>query len=185
MSYIVDLNEYFNHAMVKSNFWDMYSMDDKISIYGVPHQYNIHIVDDIFMKYQFGDIDFKIEKNSITQYDNIICDGQTIKINNSDVFKLSIMGFCEYGTVKESIKLYGDDNYVIDFVLKTFHTDAYKGLNDTGYNTTCKIGTKILGDDGQKHPVYYWSKADFHFSNVYKIELPTNLSLHIFSLSIN
>ena len=185
MNYCLDISSYFNHKLFESELWDKKEELEKKKYYGIPHTMDIHVINkDLPDRYYDDTIIHEAIKDSL--YDNIMCDGQRIEIVPRNIRGITILGFCESGTVRDEIVLHGNgDDIIVPIIMKPFHSDSLKGLNDVGDNKNCQLAFYLDGDDGQKHSVYYWKTAFEANEKISSIELPVNLSIHILEISIN
>lgn len=182
--YFVNLSNYFNHIIYKNIFVENDPVLSNKAIYGLPHYINTYIIDEKNPDVNvFGESFCCASKNDI--FDNVVCDGQTIMIDEHDFKSVMFLGFCEMGTVCDTVKLYdGNNNNQIPLILKTFHSDKFKGIDDEGKNSQCKLAFYLNGDDGQKHGVFFW-KVEFDENiNVNYIELPVNCALHLMAITL-
>lgn len=186
MNFCLNLDKYFNHRLFKSYMWEMRTDLEKRKYYGIPHYIDIHIIDKCFTNFSYKGVLFKHNKNADSSFDNIICDGQYIEMKENLINCIYVLGFCEYGTVCDNIILHTEYKDIsVPIVMKTFHSDSLKGLNDVGENKNCEFVFYLNGDDGQKHSVYFWKSIVEKNEKIKGIELPVNLSMHIMALSVN
>lgn len=131
------------------------------------------------MKFQFA-----LKNNA---FDNIMCDGQCVLVDINNIRRISFLGFSEMGTVCDDVKIHTEGGMVITIplILKTFHSDSFKGIDDEKKNLDCKLAFYMNGDDGQKHGAYFWSINLSKNYNVKLIELPVNCSMHLFAITLN
>lgn len=175
----IDITSYFNHRIKYYTKYEKIGFSNTKSIYGVNGITITEKIDTICCnKIQVG-----ICSNSNGDYDNIACDGQKIFIDSIIADSINIIGFCEFGTVSEELKIYDNDIcHSFEFVLKTFHTNANQGIDNSERNNKCQLIAKFMGNDNQKHNFYSY-KIDFYKKLIVKsITLPINLSLHILAI---
>lgn len=184
-SYFVDLSHCFNHILFENASIENNPDLNNKAVYGLPHFINIHVVDkkkDVVNV--FGEKFCCASQKDI--YDNVMCDGQIIMVDDHSVSSVMFLGFCEMGTVRDTVKLHTDDNSVIQvsLILKTFHSDKFKGIDDEGENVQCKLAYYLQGDDGQKHGVYFWKVNLKKAVNIRSIELPINCTMHLMAITL-
>ena len=178
---MINLSRYYNHIMYKGesneNFLER-------SIYGLPHFKNIHIIENKKEYIRYNQIYFHCASNSDI-FDNIMCDSKIIEVNKKNISSILFLGFSEMGTVCDEVILHSKNKTkMIPIVLKTFHSDSFRGIDDNEKNKNCQLITYLDGDDGQKHGAYCW-KFDLDESiDIDSIELPFNLSMHIMAITL-
>ena len=97
--------------------------------------------------------------------------------------RICFLGFCELGTVSERVVVYSEKaREEVSMLFKTFHTDSFQGLDTIGKNVDCIVASQAMGDDGQKHNLYYWECPITLTHPIVRIELPVNLSMHVMSI---
>ena len=173
MCFPLDLSKYYNHIIYKNDSIEDNPDLNKKSIYGLPHFKNIHIIDKKFSS-----------ENSI--FDNLMCDGQNIYINKNNINNIAFLGFSEMGTVCDEVMINTIDKSVLSvpLVLKTFHSDNFKGIDDGEKNSECKLAFYMNGDDEQKHGVFFWKVNLNKNYDINYLELPVNCSMHLFAITL-
>lgn len=185
MCFPLDLSKYYNHIIYKKDSIEDNSDLNKKSIYGLPHFKNIHIIDKKIGNKNIFNIDFKFSsENNI--FDNLMCDGQKIYIDKKNVNNIAFLGFSEMGTVCDEVMINTIDKSVLSvpLVLKTFHSDNFKGIDDGEKNSECKLAFYMNGDDEQKHGVFFWKVELLKNCDINSIELPVNCSMHLFAITL-
>ena len=88
------------------------------------------------------------------------------------------------GTVCDEVMINTIDKSVLSvpLVLKTFHSDNFKGIDDGEKNSECKLAFYMNGDDEQKHGVFFWKVELLKNCDINSIELPVNCSMHLFAI---
>lgn len=178
----LDLSSNYNHIIYKQETIPN-SLNLK-TIYGIPHTKNIHIVSLKKEKINAFGIDFKCSSiNNI--FDNIMCDGQIINVERKKINGIAFLGFSEMGTVCDEINLGAKDTIIpMQIVLKTFHTDRFRGIDDIGKNAYCKLAFYVDGDDGQKHGIFFWKINLLEPIVIDFIKLPVNCALHLMAITL-
>ena len=123
------------------------------------------------------------KKEKEYKFDNVVCDGQVIKFNAMSVHRIYIIGLCEYGTISENITIGNDvEEFNYTFIMKTFHTNSFQGLDNNEKNKKCRLIKQYWGNDNQKHNIYSYNICLEKNLNLNKIILPINLSVHILGI---
>lgn len=131
----------------------------------------------------YDGVDFRIQKNA-QGFDNLSCDGQTLTLPAVYADEVCFLGFNEFGTVCDSyIVGYRQNEEPFDFVFKTFHTNSRQGI-DNERNNRCITAERLFGSDGQKHGLFLWRQSLSLASEVCRLVLPVNLSIHILAISL-
>lgn len=184
MFFTIDLSKYYNHIIYKNQTVENDINLNKKTIYGLPHFNNILIVDKKRETVRAFNIDFYCACGK-SIFDNVMCDGQVIEIERKEIKVIAFLGFCEMGTVCDEVRLHTDNNVIsIPLVMKTFHSDNFKGIDDGEKNTDCKLAFYLNGDDKQKHGVFFWQVVLPRNYDINAIELPVNCAMHLFSITL-
>ena len=180
MSYQIDLSAKYNNIIYRSSPTRSDLENLPQSLHGVR---NIHIIDKKMDNLKCFGIDFKFIYSN--KYDNISCDGEIILIPNNVFKSISFLGFSEMGTICDDVIIQTKTERIkIPLVLKTIHTDNIKGIDDVGPNSNCKEAFACLGDDGQKHYIYFWEYVFEEEHAIKNIKLPVNRALHIMAITL-
>ena len=181
MSYKLDLSKIYNHIIYKNTQSEETISQTHSYLHGVN---KIHIVEEKVINFRCFNVDFNLDSGN-SQFDNISCDGDILYVNNHTCKIICFLGFSEMGTICDNVTLStSQENIKVPLVLKTFHTNNFKGIDDVGINSNCKIALSCLGDDMQKHYIYFW-ETDINTENpIIKIQLPVNRTLHILAITL-
>ena len=185
MYFNVNLSKYYNHIIYENKLIESNDKMDKRTIYGLPHNNNINIIDKKELCKTIFGIRFQFAEEGCI-FDNLMCDCQTIEIFLKSISEIYLLGFSEMGTVLDEIVLHTSDEkkVVVPFVFKTFHSDSFRGIDNDGINSRCQLAFFANGNDGQKHGVYFW-KIDLKKTyNIDYMVLPPNCSMHIMAITV-
>ncbi len=176
----VNLNQYYNHII-----FDKPGLNEK-NEYLTNHLLGVagyYLTKEEYINFlEYNNEIKQFETNFDGLYDNIMCDGQTITIEQSLIRGISFLGFCEFGTVKESF--YYNHSIAGSFILKTFHTDNWQSIETSEDNIMCQSYIHLFGNDAQKHNIYSYSYIMNENTKINSIILPYNLSMHIIAISL-
>lgn len=181
----VDLSNYYNHIIYKNEEIELNEAFHKKTVYGLPHVNNILITDKKRESIKAFDVEFRCAcENSI--FDNLMCDGQILEVSDTPIRSIAFLGFSEMGTVCDEVKLHTDDHEItVPLIMKTFHSDKFKGIDNVGKNAECKLALYLNGTDGQKHGVFFWRVQFSQQYSLKSIELPANCAVHLFSITLS
>lgn len=184
MFFSVDLSNYYNHIIYKNEEAEKNEAFHKKTLYGLPHVNNILITEKKKESIQAFDVEFQCAReNSI--FDNLMCDGQILEVPDVPTRSVAFLGFSEMGTVCDEVKLQTDDHEItIPLIMKTFHSDKFKGIDNVGKNAECKLALYLDGNDEQKHGVFFWRVPLSQTYGLKSIELPFNCAVHLFSITL-
>lgn len=184
MNVFVNLNHYYNHAVFYNHSFEDSQGNDYDDIYriagvslvGQPSDLNVDVYN----------CPFRCGNNVYNNFDNVVCEGQTVDVDFDRANRLCILGFCDYGTVRDTLTITTLMMKIkCDFILKTFHTFDYQAINDSEENEKCKLARKLRGSDGQKRNIYFWEiNMPHEIIGPGKIVLPFNPSLHILAMTL-
>ena len=181
MYYKVDLSDNYNHTIYKDINYNKEISKLPISTHGIK---NIHIIEKIKYNLQFFNIEFEWQPNK-NLFDNISCDGNFIPIINNSYESISFIGFSEMGTICDDVIISTFERDIqIPLIMKTFHTNNFKGIDDFGPNNDCKKVVSLLGDDNQKHHLYFWKVIFDKYEKITAITLPVNRAIHIMCITL-
>ena len=184
MNHYLALTPYFNHIILQHEDVETLGLPNIMCQYGVK---GIHLLRQSFDNISVNSLEYTLpQSNGFTvPYDNVLCDGQQIPVESFTAAKICFLGFCELGTVSEQVIVFSDDDAEeVPLLLKTFHTDSFQGLDTIGRNRDCILASQVMGDDGQKHNLYYWDSPISLMRPIVKIELPVNLCMHVMAIML-
>lgn len=173
----IDISNLFNHKI----FYDYYEDHDeeRFGIIGM----GIH--DDRYLFKSeikvFNGINFII-KGELSKYDNLICDGQEIAINNN-YSKMFILGFNEFGNYADTFEFIDVDNNITKRnVFFNGFNQVIEGLYENETNQYCKIADSFKAN-GYIATNIYMSKIDISLSDR-SVIVPVNPELHIMAITL-
>ena len=180
----LNVSKVFNHIFYQNDVIEANSQYNQKNIYGIPHVNNILCTNKKESNREVFGVPFlSASDNDI--FDNVMNDGQVINIQKQRIDAIAFLGFSEMGTVCDDVILYSNDKKIfIPLILKTFHTDKFKGIDDIGKNANCKLAFYLDGNDGQKHGVFFWQFNLTNQTSIDAIELPVNCSMHIMGITL-
>ncbi|MFQ9799693.1 MAG: hypothetical protein ACLR23_13055 [Clostridia bacterium] len=181
MNKYLDLTPSYNHIIFQHDDMETARLSNSKCQYGVK---GIHLLKQNFDGLSVKGLEYDLPHHEgPIPFDNLICDGQQIAVEAFVADRICFLGFCELGTVSERVVVYSEKaREEVSMLFKTFHTDSFQGLDTIGKNVDCIVASQAMGDDGQKHNLYYWECPITLTHPIVRIELPVNLSMHVMSI---